>query len=276
MKPVGHGFYLPALEKTKALLSENNHGSCSLSVLFFSDGRPSDCVHGGKEFTRENIESANKDIVHCIGEIAAQFGRRLHMAFVGMAHEKERFGTLRKMKKEATSYGALATFNRPRLNTDSLSQIISSSVASSLSTKMELTSLETGQARAVRMDVKRERYDVTDGQRPTEEWRVFSNAGLEMFVANVWVWNKHTQDLAALIDPRCRECFKMVADLNYNLPKRRFEPNKPPKRPGARCALCDACFFLQTVSERVSIGRAPQRGLCRPFTPAQNWQFGKR
>ena len=42
LRPSGHGFYLPALATAEELLSCNANASCALSLLFFSDGKPSD------------------------------------------------------------------------------------------------------------------------------------------------------------------------------------------------------------------------------------------
>jgi len=163
------------------------------------------------------------------------FGRRLNVALVGMADGNETFITLQRMAEEAKSFGALASFNRPSLNADSLSQIVSSSVASSLSSKSELTSLKTGNIRAVRTDVKRERQDAKDGKKPTKDWMVFPSQDEEKYVERVWTWNTRTNDFATVIDPRCAECYKDVADSLYD-----------PHKKGSVCDHCRACFFCSS------------------------------
>jgi Alpha-kinase family len=262
MKPEGHGFYMPALEKIRSLLDINNHGSCSLSVLFFSDGKPSDWVENSEEFTHANYLKTNEQIIQCVGDIASRFGRRLHLAFVGMADEGEDFRTLQEMADEARSYGASATFNRPSLNANSLSQIIYSSVASSLSSKSELTCLRTGRARAVRMNVKREQQGATDGKKPSDdEWRLYYNADLERFVVNIWVWSTSKQDFVALIDPRCRDCFTVVAGSDYKIISPSNNSKKKKKKgaqeeavqQGQLCEICRACFYCHECSKGPAI-----------------------
>ena len=117
-KPGGHGYYAPALEEAEILLNMNRSGSCAAVLFFFSDGRPSD---------------KNKaDLPGRMGALASRFGRRLTVTCVGMANQAtEDFSILEEMTKEAKAYGAIASFNKPSMNADSLSQIISSQVTSS-------------------------------------------------------------------------------------------------------------------------------------------------
>ena len=95
-RPEGAGNYLPALAVAESLLMRNQLGSCSLSLLFFSDGRPSD----------------RGDFAGRLGDIASKFGRRLSVSCVGMADEGEDFTMLKSMAESASSYGANASFGR--------------------------------------------------------------------------------------------------------------------------------------------------------------------
>jgi hypothetical protein len=140
IRPSGPGNYLPALELAERLLGKNPCGSCALSLMFFSDGKPSD----------------RGPFVEKMGAIASKFGRRLTVCCIGMADDTEDFSTLRAMVAEADSFGALASFNKPSLSTDSLSNIITSLVTSLASSKTEMTDLKTGKSRSVRADVLRE------------------------------------------------------------------------------------------------------------------------
>jgi Mg-chelatase subunit ChlD len=161
LKPEGHGYYLPALQQVHSLLRINDLGSCALSVFFFSDGKPSEPC------------SATSNIVKTTGDIASRFGRRLTLCCVGMASRNEDFTVLEDMVKEAKAFGAVASFNRPSLDADSLSHIISSHVSSLTSTKTELTETKTGRGKTVRTDIVRERVDTPDDAWPTEDWRIF-------------------------------------------------------------------------------------------------------
>ena len=187
--------------------------------MFFSDGKPSDYFRDfdskkGNKFIWTDYEKVNKELVETMGELApAQFGRRLSIHCIGMADKDENFSALSEMAKEATSFGVQATFNRPALNANSLSEIVASSVATSLSSKTELTSLKTGKLRSVRTDVVREKQNAPDDKFATGEWRVFLAADPERYVMRVWKWSARNEDFAQLIDPRCRFCYKTVASL---------------------------------------------------------------
>ena len=70
-KPAGHGYYLPAIDQADSLLTSNANAGCSLSLLFFSDGKPSD------------PRAERPMIVEKIGKLASKFGRRLSIACIG-------------------------------------------------------------------------------------------------------------------------------------------------------------------------------------------------
>ena len=69
LRPKGPGNYIPAIEAAEELLTTNANAGCALSLLFFSDGSPSD-KHNG-------------DFTSSIGDLAAKFGRRLSLACIG-------------------------------------------------------------------------------------------------------------------------------------------------------------------------------------------------
>ena len=243
MKPEGHGFNVPALQKAEELLNLNNYGSCALSLMFFSDGKPSDFFQDGDKFNFRKYLKVEKGLTKTCGMLASRFGRRLTVTCIGMAEAGANFTTLEKMSQEAKEFGATATFHRPSLNTDSLSQIISSSVASSLSSRTELASLQYSDAnkqvttttRSVRMDIEREKQDTPNSKNPNpNEWRIFRDS-LNRSVIRIWTWSALHNDFAAIIDHRCHECSKPVADVNYNI--------LHTCKGGARCNLCKSCFF---------------------------------
>ena len=218
-KPVGPGNYLPALDMAESLLDVNPHGSCSLSLLFFSDGKPSD----------------KGEFVERMGKIGAKYGRRLTVSCIGMADEKEDFSMLECMATEAENYGALATFNKPSLSTDSLSNIITSLVTSLNTSKTEMTDLKSGKTRCVRSDLLRERRGAPDDESLTEDWRTFSLQSETSYVRNFWTWSYNQRDFVGLLDPRCIECFRLVVDsVTFD--------NSDSQR-GILCPRCKACFI---------------------------------
>jgi hypothetical protein len=237
LRPRGHGFYKPALEKASEILSFANQGSCALSLLFFSDGKPSDYFKNFREndrFSYLEHEKVNAALIATMGRLASQFGRRLNIHCIGMADANENFSTLQRMVEEAKSYHVQATFHRPSLlSTSSLSAIMSSSIATSLSCKTELMSLKSGKMRSVRTYVEREKCDAPDDDEITDKWRVFRGGAYDKFVVRVWKWNSKARDFCQLIDPRCHTCFKVVADSNYHIKS----------TGGSMCSECSACFF---------------------------------
>jgi len=84
-RPSNEGYYMPALSQAENLLQSISHDGLSLSVLFYSDGKPSD--HG-------NFDGK-------ISRLARQYGRRLSALFVGFATQNEDFSALESMAKSA-------------------------------------------------------------------------------------------------------------------------------------------------------------------------------
>ena len=121
-----------------------------------------------------------------VGKLASRFGRRLSMACIGMADEKENFGCLNDMVTEALEYGSQASFGKPSLDADSLSNIISSLATSLTSTKTEMTELRTGKAKQIRTDIVREKQGTPDN---VGNWDVFNDShdSHSNYVNNIWV-----------------------------------------------------------------------------------------
>ncbi|KAL7562585.1 hypothetical protein ACA910_014181 [Epithemia clementina (nom. ined.)] len=246
-RPGGHGNYAPALEKAELLLNKNSVGSCAVALFFFSDGRPSD---------------ANKhELPAKMGALASRFGRRLIVTCVGMAnHQTEDFTILQQMANEAMAYGAIATFHKPSMNADSLSQIISSQVTSSLtSTKTELTNLSTGKSLTVRTDLVRERHNAPDDVAPTDDWRLFNDTSTK-YTVNVWTWNPALKggqgDFGRLIDPRCAACYNVTV-LDTTQTAGAADATK-----GMMCNSCKACFFCWTCVQNRRAGRVHGKPVC--------------
>ena len=189
-RPAGPGNYMPALDAAEKLLMKNQTSNCSLSLMFFSDGKPSD----RGEFSKK------------MGNIAAKFGRRLSVACIGMADKGEDFSTLNDMVDEATSFGAVATFGKPSLDADSLSNIITGLASSLTASKTEMTNLATGKVRKVRMDITRERKNTPDDLFVTADWNCYNTES--KFVNRIWSWSTQLNDFVQVIDSRCGVCWK--------------------------------------------------------------------
>ena len=152
-----------------------------------------------------------------MGKIASKFGRRLSVTCIGMAEEGEDFSTLLSMVDEAKAYGAVATFGKPSLDADSLSNIITSLASSLTTTKTEMTELATGKSKTVRMDVRREKVGTPDDTFVTDEWYIYRNESLKSF----WDWSYKLDDFRMVVETRCMKCWAFVAPsrLAYTCPR---------------------------------------------------------
>ena len=176
IRPFGPGNYLPAIEMAESLLTSNTNAGCALSLMFFSDGKPSD------------PRNDHPLIVDKIGKLASKFGRRLSLSCIGMAELSEDFSVLNDMVTEAQQYGAQASFGKPSLDADSLSNIITTLASSLTASKTEMTNMKTGAAKMLRMDVEREKVNTPDHIGSWKEYK--SDGGDEnSYVKRVWSWS---------------------------------------------------------------------------------------
>jgi hypothetical protein len=151
-----------------------------------------------------------------MGKIASKFGRRLSVTCIGMAEEGEDFSTLLSMVDEAKAYGAVATFGKPSLDADSLSNIVTSLASSLTTSKTEMTELATGKSKTVRMDVRREKMGTPDDTFVTDEWYIYRKESCVSF----WDWSYKLDDFRMVVEKRCMKCWAFVAPsrLVYTCP----------------------------------------------------------
>lgn len=174
-KPRSHGHYLPALAAAEELLrGKGTHGCCALSLLFLSDGRPSDQIvcDGGESY--QNVVDTITDKVR---SLAGLFGQQLCLTTLGVARRDGDFSVLEAMAEAARDAGAHGEFHRPELSAEGLSTAIASSVLSLTTTRRRLTTLadEGRQPRRLR-HVNKEAAGSSWGNAPTTElgWVVYS------------------------------------------------------------------------------------------------------
>lgn len=146
--PRGHGPFLPSLEKAEALLLQNPNASCTVSLTFLSDGRPSDdaVALGMGNGCVELIE--NK-----VGDLAKQFGRRLTFKAIAMGAYDD-FDMLKRMVDAADDYGAHADFCLPSMTSSALKEVFTSVATSITTTQLELTDTNSMKQRHVRSLVR--------------------------------------------------------------------------------------------------------------------------
>jgi hypothetical protein len=89
--------YLPALEEADILLATGNHDSCALSLLFLSDGAPSDAREMGL-----TTAAAERRMCRRVAEIAEQYGtQKLNITMVGFGNKLQDFSALQSMAQAA-------------------------------------------------------------------------------------------------------------------------------------------------------------------------------
>ena len=99
--------YLPALEEAFKLLALANRDSCALSLLFLSDGAPSDGRKMGL-----TPAGAERRMCRRVAEIAKKFGKlKLHITMVGFGNKLQDFSALESMAQAAKDARGDATAN---------------------------------------------------------------------------------------------------------------------------------------------------------------------
>lgn len=124
-----------------------------------------------------------------------------------MAELSEDFSVLNDMITEAQQYGAQATFGKPSLDADSLSNIITTLASSLTASKTEMTNMKTGAAKMLRMDVEREKVNTPDH---IGSWKEFKSDGGDenSYVRRVWSWSwRKGNRFVKIVDTRCAYCY---------------------------------------------------------------------
>jgi hypothetical protein len=169
--PYGHGPFLPALVIAEDLLMRNKNAACAASLVFLSDGRPSDVSRGS------SYDDVTSVIVSKTGEIARQFGRRLTFTAIGIG-DYGQFRVLEDMVEAAKDYGAIATFKLPSMTSEALGQVFTTVSSSVTTTKTELTDVHTLLQRRVRNVLRESRSKAREDLTEVSE-------------ADFWVYPQH-------------------------------------------------------------------------------------
>ena len=190
-EPIADGNYVPAFAEAERLLSSNPLGSCALSLLFLSDGKPSDhfrrsdyeigMTKGQKILLNQNhSKKMERLLVPHLDNIFSRFGRRLTVHTVGFAQPTEDFSVLRSVADRSTAFGCQGKFLSPDLTAESLSLAISSVTSSLTTAKSELTSVGTTSQQTVR-DVRREQKneDYTEFRVDPATWCSYDRFSIE-------------------------------------------------------------------------------------------------
>jgi hypothetical protein len=169
--PRCHGNYLPALDEANRLLSGTSHSDCALSLMFLSDGKPSDTIAGGLGTPRQkHVAMATERTA----QLASRFGRRLSLATIGLAGGSEDFAVLEAMADTARQYQVQATFHRVEmaehgLSSGALATAVLTLSSSLTGTRTEMTAIGGASQRKIR-NATREASGAHDGMHVTSDW----------------------------------------------------------------------------------------------------------
>jgi Mg-chelatase subunit ChlD len=135
--------YLPALEEADKLLATGNHESCALSLLFLSDGAPSDAREMGL-----TTAAAERRMCRRVAEIAEKYGKqKLNITMVGFGNKLQDFSALQSMAHAAKDApgDTTADFMYCEKMTNSMGSAITSLVTSLTASRTAL--MEAGATR---------------------------------------------------------------------------------------------------------------------------------
>lgn len=176
--PEYNGNFIPALDLAEELLKSEAHGECALSLMFLSDGRPSDHTAYVRAGSRQEVECM---IIGRMRALAETFGEQLTVTTLGFAGVEEDFSVLEAMAEAAHEGGAQGRFHRPELSSSGLGTAIADSVSSLTSTKLRLTTLAGGSTHPRELrQVEREAAGTAWGHAPTttqtgDGWVVYTD-----------------------------------------------------------------------------------------------------
>ena len=149
-KPAQPGNYIPALAAAERQLLLNQSGSCALSLLFLSDGKPSDGNGSASHHSSVRGSVIRSKLHDRLESLCSQFGRRLTLKTVAFGKAQEDFGMLRSMAEKAKRYGTDADFCDAVLSVEGLTRAFSSLTTSMTETRTEMTELGGTSQRTVR------------------------------------------------------------------------------------------------------------------------------
>lgn len=132
------GCYKPALETASALLGMSRSRNCALSLIFLSDGRPSDQVRRGDVGSWESkMKRYAKEFV---ASLAAPIGKRLAICLIGIGRSEadSEFQVLRAMEDEAKQYECPVVFESGCVSAMQLATALTTTGTNTTETKTQL------------------------------------------------------------------------------------------------------------------------------------------
>lgn len=141
VKPSGHGMFLDALYSAgRALRPDKGNDSCTLMIMFLSDGKPSD-----------HIPNPANEIGQMVFKICSEFGPQLSVHTLGFAQRGSDFTVLEHMAEQARNAGCKGNFELVDTRGNALSASITSlSDSMSATRKMSMMSHELKASKTTR------------------------------------------------------------------------------------------------------------------------------
>ena len=143
----GDSNYLPALEAANEALEYIDHDRCALSLLFLSDGAPTDAIS-----LNLTPLAAKRRISEKVVHIAQKFKEKLNIQLIGFGSSVQDFSILQDLAQTtvSTSSGTKAEFTYCGRVADKIGTAISRLVSSTTQTRTHLLTSDRGKLRPKR------------------------------------------------------------------------------------------------------------------------------
>ncbi len=143
----GDSNYIPALEAADKILGSIDHDCCALSMLFLSDGSPTDATALGLTPLAAKRLMAKK-----VTEISVKYQEKLNIQMVGFGAPCQDFSVLEQLAEAAlsTKSGTKANFTYCGKVADEIGSAVSNLVSSTTATKIQLLKHDRGKTRTKR------------------------------------------------------------------------------------------------------------------------------
>eukprot|EP01135_Chromosphaera_perkinsii_P001170 Nk52_evm9s160 gene=Nk52_evmTU9s160 len=189
-RPSGHGHYCNSLKTAKKMIMDFERkrfqcyqrarkqsmdctmSDCVYTLLFMTDGRPSEHILGGP--------TALNDTLKILNSCAGTFRQRFHFEAVGMTKNQSslgEFGFLNKLVTQVRRCGAKATFHHDGMKKGRLGTIMRSVSSNISSTCSQLTSLAIDAALGPVRSVGKEDVKIFGNSKVCQEkdWKIFTD-----------------------------------------------------------------------------------------------------
>ena len=166
----GGGCYIPALEAATDLLGSCRNRHCAKSLLFFSDGRPSDHIKKGDGCGTDYERLMKKYTSEKIAELASIAGKRLSICGVGIGQTCDhKFSIIKAMLDEAKEYECNVVFEESCVSSHQLATALAATTLATTTTKTHISELDQDE---ILREFKKQPLREVGAGILTDTWRV--------------------------------------------------------------------------------------------------------